>query len=126
VVLKENFRGFYLWHATRGIEVPVPDAPLIAVMAKRPGDVLPLARALDAPRMHADGVFAPDYNILILSPDRLDDLGRTFTRQNQQIYQEGVKREELLIGKGPQLDTDGKDGKHPDDVARMQTLALVE
>src|SRR4029077_9753270 len=46
-VLEENFKGFFLWHATRGIELPLPEAPLVAVLPKRGSVVFNLARALD-------------------------------------------------------------------------------
>lgn len=45
MMLEENFKGFFLWHATRGIELPIPQAPLIAVLPMRGGDVFNLAKA---------------------------------------------------------------------------------
>jgi hypothetical protein len=127
-LLEENFRGFYLWHATRGIELPVPETPLVVVLPRKGAEVLPLALALDAPAdLPADGFYAPEHDVLVLSPERLDGLGQSFIRQAQQIYSTGVPRDQLLKGKGPPVHTDGKDGaKKPDEVAWMQTMALVE
>jgi hypothetical protein len=127
-ILEENFKGFYLWFATRGIDLPLPESPLIVVLPKRGSDVLPLARALDAPsRMDADGFYSPEHDVLVLSPERLDELGYTFTRQVQQMYQEGFSRDKLLAGDGPKINTEDEEkGKKPDEVARMQTIALVE
>lgn len=127
-MLEENLKGFYLWHATRGIELPTPDAPLIVVLAKSAQAVYDLARALDGPaRLTADGFYSLDHDVLVLSPERLDEVGQTFVRQAQQIYKTGVTREDLLAGKGPKLHKYGDNGgKRPEEVARMQTLALVD
>lgn len=127
-MLEENFKGFYLWHATRGIDLYVPETPLTVILAKRGSDVLALARALDVPtRMPADGFYSADHDLLVLSPERLDDVGQTFVRQSQQTYRDGVSREKLLAGQGPEIHKDGMEGKkRPDDVARMQTIALVD
>jgi hypothetical protein len=130
-LLEENFRGFYLWHATRGVELPIPETPLVAVLAKKGADVLPMALTLDGPTgLPADGFYSGEHNLLVLSPERLDGVGQTFLRQTQQIYKDGVRREDLLAGKGPQIHVEGaaglKDAKKPDEVAWMQTMALVE
>ena len=127
--LEENFKAFYLWHATRGIVLPFPEVSLLVVLPKDPTQVLGLARALDGPpRLSSDGLYSPEHELLILSPDRLDDVGMTFMRQTQQMYQAGVSRDKLLSGDGPPISVSGqvKDGKKPEEVAKMQTTALVE
>jgi hypothetical protein len=127
VMLEENFRGFFLWHATRGIELQVPETPLLAVLHKSGGNVLGLARAIDVPaRLPSDGFYSVEHDILVLSPERLDEVGQTFVRQAQQIYQAGASRTALLEGKGPPIDVNGIKGKTKEDVARMQTIALVD
>jgi hypothetical protein len=127
-LLEDNFRAFYLLHAVRGVELPVPEAPLVAVLAKKGVEVLRLAAALDAPTtLRSDGSYSPEHDVLILSPERLDGVGQTFLRQAQQMYQGGASRELLLAGKGPKIHVQGADGgKKPDEVAWMQTIALVE
>jgi hypothetical protein len=162
-ILEENLRAFFIWHATRGIDLPVPEVQMIAVLPKQANDVFNYAKALDVPgRLTADGFYSPENELLVLSPDRLDDVGATFLRQNQQIYQQGVSRESLLKGDGPKLfagkDNSGgggapgpggfpgpgggpggfgqppgggnappkKEGMKPEEVARMQTIALTE
>lgn len=127
-MLEENFKGFYLWHAARGITLPVPDAPLVAILPRTGGEVVNLARALDfRGRLQADGFYAADHDLLVISPDRLDEIGLTFARQAQQIYQGGLSRDRLLAGEGPKLHVNGENGaKRPEEVARMQTIALVD
>jgi hypothetical protein len=127
-MLEENFKGFFLWHATRGIALPVPDAPLIAVLPKSGSDVFRLARALDAStRLPADGFYSAEHDVLVLSPERLDDLGSSYARQAQQVYQAGISRDILLRGDGPKLHVNELNGaKRPEEVARMQTTALVD
>ncbi len=127
-ILEENFKAFFLWHATRGIALTVPDVPLLVVLPKNGNDVLALAKALDAPaRLVADGFYSPENELLVLSPNRLDDVGMTFVRQTQQMYQAGISRDKLLAGDGPKLSVNKpNDGKKPEEVALMQTTALVE
>ncbi|HSQ54189.1 MAG TPA: hypothetical protein VLM40_00475, partial [Gemmata sp.] len=122
-LLEENFRAFYLLSALRGVELPVPDAPLIAVLPRNANQVVQVAAALDAPTtFRSDGAYSEEHDILVLSPERLDGIGQTFLRQVQQIYREGVSRDSLLVGKGPKIDAQEKDGgKKPDEVAWMQT-----
>jgi hypothetical protein len=128
-ILEENFKAFFLWHATRGIALTIPEVPLLVVLPKNGSDVIALARALDAPaRLVADGFYSPENELLVLSPTRLDDVGMTFVRQTQQMYQAGVSRDKLLAGDGPKLSVNKPiDGsKKPEEVAQMQTTALVE
>ncbi|MFO0825379.1 MAG: hypothetical protein U0792_20045 [Gemmataceae bacterium] len=127
-LLEENFQAFFLWHATRGIELKIPEVPLIAVLARQGRDVIPLARALDAPpRLVADGFYSTEHDVLVLSPERLDSVGFTFTAQTRDMYRDGITRAELLAGRGPDIHKDGADGmRKPDDVARLQTIALIE
>ena len=142
----------------RGIELNVPTVTQLAVLAPDSERVIPLARALDVlgaysaadkvekseksekgekPAralerllMPADAFYAPDYDLLVLSPERLDSVGQTFRAQNQSIYREGFNRAELTGGGGPKLGPDPRNplspGRQPEDVARMQTLAAVE
>src|SRR5205807_811459 len=48
--LNDNLKAFFIWHATRGIELPVPEKSLLAIQVKS-GDLLrPLAGpTLDVP-----------------------------------------------------------------------------
>jgi len=127
-MLEENFKGFFLWHATRGITLPIPDAPLIAVLPKSGSDVFRFAHALDVPkRMPADGFYSLEHDLLFLSPERIDELGYSYSRQAQQVYQAGMGRDHLLRGEGPKIHVNELNGaKKPEAVARMQTTALVD
>jgi hypothetical protein len=124
--LNDNFEAFYLLHATRGIVLPVPDKPLLVVLAKQGQDIHRLFPALDGLPKNTDAFYAPDHNILVLSPEPLDDVTQTFLRQNQQVFNKGFNRANLLAGTIPKLDHKGEKGAKPDDVARANTLALVE
>ncbi|MBA4066357.1 MAG: hypothetical protein C0501_22115 [Isosphaera sp.] len=127
-LLEENFKAFFLTHAVRGVEVRPPEAPLVAVLAKEGRQAVGLARALDGPpRLPADGFYSSEHDLLVLSPERLDSLGQSFTAQVQQIYRDGVSRKDLLAGKAPKVDANGNNGlRRPDDAARLQTFALVD
>ena len=123
--LNENFAAFYLWHATRGVVLPVPEKPLVAVLAPQGAALRGLHHMLDGLPM-ADAFYAPDHNLLVLSPERMDDVGQTFLRQTQQVFAQGLNRDQLLADQVPKLDHTGEKGSRPDDVARASTLAAVE
>lgn len=124
--LNDNFIAFYLWHATRGVSLPVPPKPLVVVLGDQGQRMHQLRRGLDGLPMQTDAFFAPDHNLLVLSPEPLDSVGQTFLRQNQQIFAKGFNRNTLLTGQIPQIDSTGQKGSMPDDVARAMTLATVE
>ena len=124
--LNYNFDAIYLWYATRGTVLPVPTRPLVAVLAPQGQKVHALSYALDGLPLQADAFYAPDHNIVVLSPERLDAVGQTFLGQNHQVFVKGLNRDRLLAGEVPKLDYTGKEGSRPDDVARATTLAVVE
>ena len=126
--LEENFKAFFLLNAIRGNALPVPESPLVAILAKSSGDVRKLSASLDGMPLVADSFYSPDHGIVVLSPERLDGVSQTFNRQIQEMYRQGASRKQLLDGEGPKIDTKGtvKDGRLPEDVARMMTWVVVE
>ena len=68
-MLEENFKAFFLWHATRGIELPIPDAPLIAILPKSSIDVLKFSRALDIPPGCPPTGSTQEHDVFVLSPN---------------------------------------------------------
>jgi hypothetical protein len=130
--LEDNLRAFYLWHATQGRALPVPDRPLTAVLPGTAKDTIALANSLDRFPVVADSFYAPEHDLLVLAPERLDEVGQTFQRQLQQVYRGGADRKALLDGNSRRppvvVDTTGrtKDSKQPDEVALMMTYAMVE
>jgi hypothetical protein len=126
VQLNENFYGFFLWHATRGIVLPVPDKPLIAILAHKESAMPAFSHALDGLSQATDAFYSPDHNLLVLSPEPLDEVSRSFLRQNQHLFNKGFSRSGLLANRIPKLDHKGERGVDPQEVARANTLALVE
>lgn len=124
--LETNFRAFYLWHAVNGVALDFPEEPLIAVLARGLPDVTRLFKALDGLPMVSDAFLAPEYNVLVLSPDRFTPAGNTFRVQNAGRFKEGITKGMLLRGDGPKLDPTGKNGKKPEEVAFLATMAMVE
>jgi hypothetical protein len=129
--LDDNFKAFFLWHATRGVALTVPTKPLVAVLPKSGQEVRRIAYAIDGAFTGADAFYAPAYDLLVLSPERLDGIGVTFQKQSQQVYQ-GVGRQTLINGEGPVLTPTvpgvpaAPNSKKPEEVARMQTWAMVD
>jgi hypothetical protein len=123
--LNDNFYAFYLWHATRGVTLPVPAKTLIAVLARQGGAMRGLNHTLDGMPIQADAFYAPDHDLVVLSPERLDSVGQTFLQQTQERLQ-NVAPDRLLEGLIPKLDHTGEKGAKPNEIARATTLAVVQ
>lgn len=121
-LLERNLKAFYLWHALQGVALPPPAQRLLAVMADRPSDMPRLRDALDGLPMNSDAFYSPQHDLLVLSPERLDDNGKTFVNLVQASYKEGWDRERMATGKGLTVPA----GKTADDVKRISTLAVVD
>ena len=120
--LETNLRGFYLWHALGGVAAKTPDRKLVVVLAERGDDVSRLRTALDGNPVVSDAFYSPTHNVLVLSPERLDKAGRSFTRYAESLYKQGWSRDDLLKGVAPQLTA----GVGVGDVTKVMTLSLVD
>ncbi|HEX4612097.1 MAG TPA: hypothetical protein VH092_28125, partial [Urbifossiella sp.] len=134
--LEENLQAFYLWYAARGVALPLPDRLLPVVLTGSGPELRRLRDALDVSAVLTDGFYAPDHELLVLSPERIDDVGMTFQRQVNGYYRLGVSREKLLhpeLYVSPETaiiklndDGHGKDGKKASEAARMMTWAMAD
>ena len=122
--LDKNFKAFYLWQALLGNALPIPTHRLLAVLAERSSDLTRVRQALDGHPIVSDSFYSPTHNIVVLSPERMDDGGRAFSRYVQGLYQVGWSREDLIEGKAPPLG--GALNITVVDIAKMMTLALVD
>lgn len=121
-LLDENFKAFFLWHALSGVTLEVPERKLVAIYADG-ANVLPRLRdALDGLPIIADAFFSPVHQVLVLSPERMDDVGRNFNRYVETKYRTGWQREELLKGVGPLL----QKGETVLPVMEAMTLSLID
>ncbi len=119
--LERNFRAFYLWHAVQGKTLKFPDKRLVVVLANRPTDVDELRPKLDGMPVVSDAFYSPAHNLVVLSPMRLDEAGKSFAELAKAKYQDGWNRDELLKGKAPVV----KGGNFAD-LYRTMTYALVD
>ncbi len=120
--LEANLRGFYLWHALGGVVAKSPARKLVVVLAEKGDDVSRLRAALDGNPVVSDAFYSPTHNVLVLSPERLDKAGRSFTRYAGNFYKDGWSRDDLLKGVAPQLTA----GVGVGDVTKVMTLSLVD
>jgi hypothetical protein len=120
--LESNFKAFYLWHALSGVALKAPDRKLVVVLADRASEMNRLRDVLDGKPIVSDAFYTPTHNLVVLSPERLDEAGRAFSRFVQAKYQAGWNREDLLKGKLPPL----KGTETVASAAEMMTLALVD
>ena len=121
-LLEENMRGFYLWQALDGRAVAMPSSKLVVVLAPDPDDLPRLREAMNGSPIVADGFHATGHNVVVLSPERRDTVGRSFNAYLQTRYKEGWNREELLKGNTPPV-SENRNGL---DVIEMTTLAVID
>lgn len=119
--LERNLKAFYLWHAVQGKALKFPDKKLIVVLANRPTDIDELRPKLDGAPVVSDAFYSPAHNLVVMSPVRLDDAGKSFTEIAKAKYQDGWNRDELLKGKAPVVK-----GENFSDLYRTMTYALVD
>lgn len=129
--LEDNLRAFYLWHATRGQVLPLPERPLTAVLPRTTEETITLARSLDHYPVLTDSFYVPEYDVLVLAPDRIDEVGKTFRRQTLQTLRNASKVALLDANTKPvpvPIDTTGQnpDALPPEEIARMMTYAMVD
>jgi hypothetical protein len=123
--LESNYKAFYLWHALSGVALKVPDKKLLVVLADKGSDMPRLRESLDGSPIVtpvSDAFYSTVHNLVVMSPERMDEVGRAFARFVQNKYKVGWNREELLKGTPPQL----RASETVADVAEVMTLALVD
>jgi len=126
--LEANYTGFYLWHALQGVVIPWPSKKMTVALLDRSSEIARIRQALDGQRIVSDAFYAPLHQLLVLSPERLDDAGRTFTRFVQTLYRDGWNRSELIKGIAPPIDNSQPETVNDQmiEITRAMTLALVD
>jgi len=122
--LERNYKAFFLWHATIGRPLPMPDKKQTVILAKRSTDLPVLRGQLEGSPIVSDAFYVPSYNVVVLSPERLDETGRTFLEMMKAEYDGGSNwnRENLLKGVPPKVSEKTPFG----DIFRMSTNVVVE
>jgi len=121
-LLESNYKAFYLWHALAGVVLNVPEKKLVVILADKSTDMTRLREALDGSPIVSDAFYSANHNVVVMSPERLDETGRSFAKFAQARYQAGWNRDDLLLGKYPEL----KPNESGTDVAMISTIALVD
>ncbi len=121
-LLESNFKAFYLWHALGGTTPKLPDRKLVVVLADKRDDLIALQAALDGNPVVADSFYSPTHNVMVMSPERLDEAGRAFTKYATSRYTAGWDRNALLKGTAPPL----KASESVADVIQVMTISLVD
>lgn len=122
-LLEKNYKLFFLWNALNGRKPNRPNYRMIVLLAARSSDLPRMREALNGNPIVSDAFYSPTYDILVLSPERMDDASRAFNRYTQDFWRNGWSREDLLSGKAPKI---GQRDRAAEDVFRVTTLALVE
>ncbi len=123
--LESNYKAFYLWHALSGVALQLPEKKLLVVLADKSSDMPRLRESLDGSPLVtpvSDAFYSSVYNLVVMSPERMDEAGRAFARFVQNKYKVGWNRDELLKGTAPAL----RANETVADVAEVMTLALVD
>lgn len=119
--LEKNFKSFYLTHALRGTALPLPAHPLPVVLVSSAAKMSDFRNKLAGGPTVADAFYAPTHGLLVMSPERTDELALTFKRSVGSSGQEGWDFNQLLKGNAP----DAKDDAPPAKIVKMMTYALV-
>lgn len=119
-LFEKNLKSFYLWHLREGFALPLPDKRLVVVVTRNGSQLPKLRDGLDGLPVASDSFYAPAHNLVVISPERTDDLGRSFNAIAATKL-EGFDRNDLLKGKYPAL----KPQQSPDELAVASTYALV-
>ena len=122
-MLERNYKSFYLWNALQGRALKPPAKRLTAVLVGKSSELPRLRDALDGGGVVTDGFYSPTQHLLVMAPERTDDIARAFNRYLQNNWQAGWSRDDLIKGKSPAV---GPKGKPAEEVYRMMTLALVD
>lgn len=120
--LETNFKAFYLWHAMARTPLALPQSRLTVILPKTVTDVDRLRSGLDGSAIVSDASFARLHNIVVMSPERMDENSRAFQNLVAPLWREGYSREDLLKGIAPKISTTRTHNDH----ARAMTLALVD
>jgi hypothetical protein len=118
--LENHYRGFFYWFALRGVELPVPDRRLVAILVDSPEAFEHQhKKVFDELPMMADGFFARRDNLAVFSATRLDE---GFTALNSTVT--SIWR---TSGQGEEMFFKGKSTAKLDPIQNIQaqTLTLV-
>ncbi len=123
-LLESNFKAFYLWNALGGRAPKLPNQKLVVILADKSTEMMKLRDALDGNPIvsQSDGFYSPAHNIVVMSPERLDEAGQSFTKFATGRLSVGWNRDELLKGNAPAL----KAGENVGDVTQMMTIAMID
>jgi hypothetical protein len=117
--LEQNYRSFFWWFALRGQALPVPDKRLVALQIDRPDRFQEYQQAFGA-EPATDSFYMQRQNLVVFSSLPLDQPYELASRQFRELTNMGWDLRRLLdIRKAP-------GGKTVDDIARAQTLALIQ
>ena len=121
-LLEANLKAFYLFYAIEGVSLPLPQRKLLVLLAPTTAKFFEFHNALDGGPVVADGFYAGQWNLVVLSPERLDAAGRTFNTYARVRFRSGVNPDELVAGNAPKPQQGGSAAE----IIELMTLALVQ
>lgn len=122
-LLDANFKAFYLWHALKGIALPMPKHKLLAIQCDETTQVRQFRDGLDGLPIVSDAFYSPSHDLLVLSPERMDASGAQFMSLTRGRWTGGYNRDELIRGRMPAIQP--AEGKAAEAV-QAQALATAE
>lgn len=121
-LLDTTLKNFYLWHAMKGKELPLPEEKLVAVLIDSEPRFRQYKSTFDAEDLVSDGFHARRDNLAIFYSGRLDLGYQNFKSKVKSLAQE-YKPEELMKGLFPK---EAKSPKQRQEAARAAMLFLVD
>jgi hypothetical protein len=96
-LLEENFRTFYYYFALKGISLPLPKERLVVLLANRRKDFLGLREQFASAPLVTDGFFSRHQNLVVLSPDHLDEAYEALETSTRGHWQDTYDRRKILL-----------------------------
>jgi hypothetical protein len=94
--LERNFRSYYYWWATRGINLPMPTGRLVAVWTERGDDYSRLRKTLTSSAPVADSFFARRESLSVFAKERGDLPYLTLKTASEPLWEKLFDRKLLL------------------------------
>lgn len=116
--LEEAFQLYYYWFAMHGLQLPVPEERVVAILTSDEKDFKRLHQHLDATPIVSDSFYARHENIAVFSTKRLDEVYDRLEKYSTPLWSQSFNREQLLKGKYPRT-------ANVDDLYEASTLALL-
>jgi hypothetical protein len=121
-MLDQTLKSFYIWHAFRGISIPLPEEKLVSVYIGNSSEYLQKQKLFTIQNPVGDGFLDRRDNVVIFAPSRTDEPYQSFQRKLA-AARGNLSLDDVIKGTFPKA---LKTLDQKKDMARAQILQLTE